>query len=128
MIMKCKNPTGYHNTKLIKEVKEQVTDFTSRKKFIRSVCFYECDDCRSNWIVHFTPWGDPVDIKLYSEIMAKDILQPSHPDFEKVYGKKQKDFVRDEHKKNIEGENNKKEMRENIADFKQHYSKGKVHI
>jgi hypothetical protein len=60
--------------------------------------------------------------------MAKYILQPSHPDFEKVYGKKQKDFVRDEHKKNIEGENNKKEMRENIADFKQHYSKGKVHI
>lgn len=128
----CKSsPHGFHNMEQISEQKILQNDWTRRNEkgsFIKELItykYYRCTDCKGRWMVKLNPLGKPVDPVLHAQLFVKDFIQPYHADYERVYGKENRDKIINDNKETKEGEEFKQNKRAEIADFKGHYAHGR---
>lgn len=98
-----------------------------QKEFSADACMdkqYGCTYCKKTWWLRYAPNGEPTDLKLCAEIFAKDFIQPGTKIFEQVYGTEQVEKLLRTTADHHASENKKKNMREEIEEFKKHRLKG----
>lgn len=125
------SPDGFHKVILGYEGKEYGNDWTQRderglfKKVLLTYKQYRCDYCFGRWIIKLDQNQMPVDKKLYAELFVRDFIQPHHKDYERIYGKDNREKIVSEFEEIMKANKFKEETKGNIADFKEHYAHGR---
>lgn len=119
VVKRCISWHRYHDPKIV-DTRRTGDGATEKIHF--------CPICQTEWIIKHLPDGSVMQDDIFCQIYAKDFLQPYHADYELIYG-------RQTTKKQIEDFTKKQKVdksleikREELQDYKQHISKGKVHM
>lgn len=107
--MKCRKNYGYHSPEKIDE----------RPAYKGSKDEYHvCKDCGESWIFRMLPNGKYYQEEEYLNAYAKDLIQPYHEDFERIYGSP---------KKNVEEAQRAQEVQKELAIKKEEIKEFKSH-
>lgn len=118
-VKKCTIWHGYHSPI---EVDNRKTGDGATEKI------HFCPDCQTEWKLKHLPDTSIMESELYYRIYAKDYLQPTDRDFEIVYGAEKARNILSQANRHFQGEQKLNKDKEELQDYRQHLSKGRVHI
>lgn len=118
----CKSKYGIHDcTEIVKGFDTWSDGSVIMKKQ------YGCKNCHNTFWIMFNEKGEPHDLQLYAEIMAKDLIQPGTELFDEIYGRGRSDELLRVSQEFYEAEKKREQMRGEIEDYKKHNLKGAKH-